>query len=62
MKQGDKIYTPRFCTVTIADVLGREAARDQGFKEPTNYDNPDFDIYGKHTGPHRMIFAAVEKN
>ena len=62
MKQGDAIYTPRFCTVVISDVLGRSEAYDQGYREPTHYDNPDFDIYGKHTGTNRMSFAAVAKN
>jgi len=40
-----------FCTVEIAEVLNRAEAWEQGYREPTHYrDNPDFDIYGKHTG------------
>ena len=63
MKQGDTIYTPRFCTVHIAEVLNRAEAWEQGYREPTHYrDSPDFDIFGKHTGTNRMIFAAVAKN
>ena len=64
MKQGDTIYTPRFCTVRIAEVFENlSEARRQGYTEPTYYrENPDFDIYGKHTGTNRMIFAAVAKN
>ena len=37
MKQGDAIYTPRFCAVKIAEVLSREEAHAQGFTEPTHY-------------------------
>ena len=63
MQQGDTIYTPRFCTVEIKEVLGRAEAWEQGFTEPTHYDkDPAFDIYGKVTGTNRMIFAAVAKN
>lgn len=63
MKKGDYIYTPRFCTVEIKDVLSREEAREQKFTEPTHYDkDPEFDIYGKHTGVNHMIFAAVRKD
>jgi len=63
MKQGDAIYTPRFCTVKIAEVLSREEAHAQGFTEPTHYyQDPEFDIYGKHIGINRMIFAAIIKS
>jgi len=63
MQKGDTIRTPRFLTVEISDVLNQAEAYEQGFTEPTHYwDDPDFDIYGKHTGTNRMIFAAVKKN
>ena len=63
MQKGDTIRTPRFLNVEISDVLGRAEALDQGFTEPTHYyDDPAFDIYGKHIGENRMIFAAVKKN
>lgn len=63
MKKGDRVYTPRFCTVIIEDVLNRKEAREQGYTEPTHYDkDPEFNIYGKHTGTNRMVFAAVKKN
>ena len=63
MKQGDTIYTPRFCSVEISAVLGHSEAYEQGFTEPTHYhQNPDFDVYGKRIGTNRMIFAAVAKN
>ena len=62
MKKGDRIYTPRFCSVIIEDVLSREEAREQGYTEPTHYKDPEFDIYGKSTGRNTMIFAAVRKN
>ncbi|MCL2494803.1 MAG: hypothetical protein FWE98_04010 [Oscillospiraceae bacterium] len=63
MQKGDTIRTPRFLTVEISTVLGRAEAWEQGFREPTHYcDDPAFDVYGKHTGTNRMIFAAVAKN
>jgi len=62
MKQGDTIYTPRFCTVEISEVLNASEAYEQRFVEPTHYNDPDFDIYGKHTGTNHMIFAAVKKS
>lgn len=63
MKKGDYIYTPRFCTVEITEVFeDKSAARDNGFTEPTHYDNnPEYDVLGKHTGTNRMTFAAVRK-
>ena len=63
MKKGDRINTPRFLTVIIDRVLTREEAYEQGFTEPTHYnDDPDYDILGKHTATNHMIFAAVEKD
>lgn len=63
IEKGDYVKTPRFMTVTISDVLTKDEARVQGFIEPTHYwDDPDYDILGKHTGINRMIFAAVIKS
>jgi len=63
MQKGDTIRTPRFLNVEISNVLSNAEAHTQGFTEPTHYyDSPGYDIYGKHTGVNRMIFAAVEKN
>lgn len=61
MKKGDRVHTPRFLTVTIDRVLTREEAYQQGFTEPAHYwDDPDYDILGKHTSVNHMIFAAVK--
>ena len=62
MKIGDSIYTPRFCTVKVKDMFDTQAAAyAAGYYEPTYYDNPDYEIQGKHTGLNRMVFAAVRK-
>lgn len=58
MKIGDRVYTPRFCTVTIAAIFATNAAaREAGFIEPTYYD--DDCVFGRHIGTNRMDFAAV---
>lgn len=61
IQKGDRIETPRFLNVVIADVLFRSDAREQGFNEPTHYEDPAYDIFGKHVGENRMVFAAVVK-
>ena len=62
MKQGDWINTPRFLKVKIEKVFNSEReAKEQGFYEPTHYDNTEWEICGKHIGINRMIFAAVKK-
>jgi len=61
MKKGDIVETPRFLNVKIEDVLPRICAREQGFTEPTHYNDPNYDIFGKHIGKDEMIFAAVIK-
>jgi hypothetical protein len=62
MKQGDYVYTPRFCTCRIEKVFtNAKEARAEGYTEPTHYDKPDYDIWGKHAGPNTMIFAAIKK-
>lgn len=63
MKVGCKIHTPRFLNITISEIFhDRNKAHESGFYEPTHYyDDPEYDIYGKHTGENRMIFAAVRK-
>ena len=60
MKTGDKVYTPRFCTVRIAKVYDsrREAVRD-GYTEPTYYKG-DYDVLGKSLDMYHMEFAAVK--
>lgn len=62
MKKGDTVFTPRFCTVRIAEVFDSlEEAAKEGFKEPTHYDNSEYDILGNSIGTNKMIFAAVKK-
>jgi len=63
MKKGDRIYTPRFCTVEIKEVYtDKHQAYKDGFKEPTYYDKePNYEVLGKSIGENRMIFAAVCK-
>jgi hypothetical protein len=62
MKQGDYVFTPRFCTVKIEKVFNTEnEAREAGYREPTHYDSGDYDIMGKHIGENRMTFAAIHK-
>ena len=62
MEKGDYINTPRFLTVKIEEVLNKKEAREKGYSEPTHYNSPDFDIFGKHIGINLMIFAAVKKD
>ena len=61
MKVGDRIYTPRFCTVRIKEVFEtEEEARENGYKEPTYYKG-DYEILGKSLDMYNMLFAAVKK-
>jgi len=61
MEKGDYIKTPRFLTVKIAEVFeDNKTAREQGYTEPTHYDDEDYEILGKHIGTNRMIFAAIK--
>ena len=62
IKKGDYVETPRFLKVRIAKVFRKlERARAEGFIEPTHYRDSDYYIRGKHTGPNRMIFAAIKR-
>lgn len=62
MKKGDYVDTPRFCKVKIEKVFkSGVTARKQKFFEPTHYNNWEYDVWGKHVGTNRMIFAAVKK-
>ena len=63
MQKGDVVKTPRFLSVKIAEVFdSKEVAYQQGFHAPTHYWNdPEWDVLGKHTGENRMVFAAVKK-
>lgn len=62
MKIGDYVKTPRFLNVKVAAIYERKnVARLEGYTEPTHYESGEWDIFGKHTGENRMIFAAVRK-
>ena len=63
MKIGERIYTPRFCTVTIKGIYNnKENARADGFTEPTHYHSEDgYTILGKSVGVNQMIFAGVKE-
>jgi hypothetical protein len=62
MEIGDFVYTPRFCNVRIENIFdSKEEAYKEGYTEPTHYNNPEYDILGKHIGTNRMIFAEVLK-
>lgn len=61
MTIGDKIYTPRFCTVTIQDIYSDKlSACEAGYTEPTHYSKDGYTILGKSTGINKMIFAGVK--
>ena len=60
MRIGDRVETPRFCTVTIAEIFDdQETAYKAGFQEPSYYKG-DFEIYGKSLDQYHMVFAAVK--
>lgn len=70
IKAGDKVRTPRFLSVNIEKVFKKPndsskiqyaVAREEGYTEPTHYDDGRYDIFGKHTGFNTMVFAAIEK-
>ena len=60
LEAGDRVYTPRFCNVTLEAVYGTEKElRAAGYTEPTHYQNDRYVIRGKSTGFNRMVFAAA---
>ena len=62
MKKGDYIQIPRFLTVKIEEVFeSREKAMENGFNEPTHYEDGEYEVLGKSLGMNRMIFAGVKK-
>ena len=59
---GDKVYTPRFCTVQIKEVFdNRAAAYESGFSEPTHYHQNGWGVLGKTLDIYHMEFAAVRE-
>lgn len=62
MKMNDKVYTPRFCTVTISQIFNsRDEAVKAGFAEPTFFDDPEWIVVGKSLDLCHMVFAAYPK-
>lgn len=62
LKAGDRVYTPRFCTVKIKEVFaGRKEAVSAGYYESTGYEVNGIVVVGKVTGVNRMEFAAYSK-
>lgn len=60
LEAGDRVYTPRFCNVTLEAVYGTvKELRAAGYTEPTHYQNDRYVIRGKSTGFNRMVFAAA---
>ena len=50
MNIGDRVYTPRFCTVRVKALFdSRQEAEQAGFTEPTYYEDPSaaFGVSGK---------------
>ena len=67
LKKGDFVDTPRFLRVEISAILLSSEAScacgcEPGFTEPTHYEHPYYDIFGKHIGENRMTFAAILKH
>ena len=61
MKKGDRIYTPRFCTVQIEEVFeSRSEASAAGYTEPTYYEG-EYGVAGKSLDMYHMQFAAYRK-
>lgn len=61
MKKGDRVYTPRFCNVTIKEVFESESeARENGYTEPTYYKG-DYVVLGKSIDMYHMVFAAAKR-
>ncbi len=60
MKLGDKVMTPRFCTVKITAMFEDEQeARKCGYTEPTYYRGEDYIILGKSLDMYHMRFCAI---
>lgn len=59
---GDYVMTPRFLRVEIQEVfVSEEAAKENGYTEPTHFEDDDYTILGKVTSRNHMDFAAAHK-
>ena len=62
MKKGDRVMTPRFCTVQIDSVFNSvKEARENGYTEPTHYHKDGYTILGKSTTVNHMVFAVAKE-
>lgn len=62
MKTGDRVYTPRFCTVIIEQVFdNEEEARGAGYTEPTHFHKDGWTVFGKSLDVYHMEFAGCRE-
>ena len=62
MKKGDRVYTPRFCSVAIEEVFeSRQEAAEHGYTEPTHYHKDGYTVLGWFYKPNYALFAAVKE-
>ena len=62
LEAGSRVNTPRFCTVTLEAVYDTKAeAYAAGYKEPTYYSDPEYEVVGKSLDMYHMQFAAYRK-
>lgn len=62
IKPGDKVVTPRFCTVQIKEVFDtQEEAEKAGYTELADFDDPEFGVSGKSLNMRHMVFAAYRR-
>ena len=62
MKKGDRVYTPRFCSVKIEEVFpSREEAAKHGYTEPTHYHKDGYTVLGWFYELNHAQFAAVKE-
>lgn len=62
LEAGSRVNTPRFCTVTLEAVYDTKSeAYAAGYKEPTYYSDPEYEVVGKSLDMYHMQFAAYRK-
>ncbi len=62
MNIGDRVYTPRFCSVRIKEIFkSRSEAEQAGYRESTYYESGEYGILGRSLDMYHMEFAAYRK-
>lgn len=62
LEPGSRVNTPRFCTVRLEEVYETQTeAWLAGYKEPTYYSDPEYEVVGKSLDMYHMQFAAYRK-